>query len=181
MFHPLHGVELNPNSPINVNGIIEISEGGNGKFEVDEESGLLRLDRVLATPVAFPINYGFLPRTLGQDNDALDVMVISSIKIPPMTLVNVKVLGVMKMIDTGEIDDKLIGVPEKDPFFTHYKELTDIPATTISKIKNFFETYKILDNKKVEVLGFFNRTTAFQIIGESEARYRDHFNSIETE
>ena len=87
----------------------------------------------------------------------------------------------MKMIDTGEIDDKLIGVPEKDPFFTHYKELTDIPATTTNKIKSFFETYKLLDNKKVEVLGFFNKTMAFQIIGESEARYRDHFNSVESE
>lgn len=96
-----------------------------------------------------------------------------------MTLVNVRVLGVMKMIDTGEIDDKLIGVPEKDPFFSHYKELTDIPATTTNKIKSFFETYKLLDNKKVEVLGFFNKTTAFQIIGESEARYRDHFDSNE--
>lgn len=152
--HPLHGVEENVNSPVTVNAIIEIPEGTNGKYELDEETGLLMLDRILATPVVFPINYGFLPRTIGLDNDPLDIMVISSIQIPSLTLVPVRVLGVMRMNDTGETDDKLIGVPEKDPAYTGYKELTDIPTATINKIKAFFETYKILDNKKVVVLGF---------------------------
>jgi inorganic pyrophosphatase len=92
------------------------------------------------------------------------MMVISSIKIPSMTIVEVRVLGVMRMNDTGETDDKLIGVPEKDPFFSTYKELTDIPASTINKIRAFFETYKILDNKKVYVLGFEGKMAAFATI-----------------
>ena len=104
----------------------------------------------MATPVVFATNYGFLPKSIGLDNDPLDVMVISSLKIPPLTIVNVRILGVMRMIDTGEVDDKLIGVPEKDPVYTSYKEITDIPSQTINKIKAFFETYKILDNKIID-------------------------------
>lgn len=130
------------------------------------------LDRVLATPVAFPINYGFIPTSIGLDNDALDMMVISTIKIPSLTLVNVRVLGVMRMIDTGEVDDKVIGVPEKDPLFSSYKDITDIPSQTLNKIKAFFETYKILDNKKVTVLGFENKTSAYATIEDCKARYR---------
>ena len=168
----MHGVEENVNSPVTVNAIIEIPEGTNGKYEIDEETGLLMLDRVLATPVVFPINYGFLPRTIGLDNDPLDIMVISSIQIPSLTLVPVRVLGVMRMNDTGETDDKLIGVPEKDPVYTGYKELSDIPAATINKIKAFFETYKILDNKKVYVLGFEAKLAAFATIEDCEARYK---------
>ena len=101
----------------------------------------------MATPVVFATNYGFLPKSIGLDNDPLDVMVVSSLKIPPLTIVDVRVLGVMRMIDTGEVDDKLIGVPEKDPVYTSYKDITEIPSQTINEIKAFFETYKILDNK----------------------------------
>jgi inorganic pyrophosphatase len=170
--HPLHGVEDNVNSPVTVNAVVEIPEGQNGKFELDEESGLLRLDRVLATPVAFPINYGFLPKTIGLDNDPLDMMIISSIKIPSLMLVDVRVLGVMRMIDTGEVDDKLIGVPEKDPIYSGYKDITDVPVQTINKIKAFFETYKILDNKKVTVVAFEGKMNAYATIEDCQSRYK---------
>ena len=101
----------------------------------------------MATPVVFATNYGFLPKSIGLDNDQLDVMVVSSLKIPPLTIANVRVLGVIRMIDTGEVDDKSIGFPEKDPVYTSYKDITDIPSQTINEIKAFFETFKILDNK----------------------------------
>lgn len=130
------------------------------------------LDRVLATPVVFPINYGFIPKTIGLDNDPLDMMVIASVKIPPLTLVNVRVLGVMRMIDTGEVDDKVIGVVEKDPVYSSYKDITDVPSQTINKIKAFFETYKILDNKKVSVVAFENKMSAYATIEDCKARYR---------
>lgn len=131
----------------------------------------MRLDRVMAMAVIFPINYGYLPRTVGEDNDPLDMMVFSSVKIPSMTLVDVRVIGVMRMNDTGEIDDKIIGVPQKDPAFNHYKEITDVPTTHINRIKAFFETYKILDNKKVTVLGFEARMAAYETIQDCENRY----------
>lgn len=130
------------------------------------------LDRVLATPVVFPVNYGFIPKTIGLDNDPLDMMVIASVKIPSLTLVNVRVLGVMRMIDTGEVDDKVIGVVEKDPVFSSYKDITDVPSQTINKIKAFFETYKILDNKKVTVLAFENKMSAYATIEDCKSRYR---------
>lgn len=130
------------------------------------------LDRILATPVVFPTNYGFMPKTIGLDNDPLDVLVISSLKIPPLTIVNVRVLGIMRMIDTGDVDDKLIGVPEKDPAFVSYKDLSDIPSQTINKIKAFFETYKILDNKKVSVVAFEAKMQAYATIEDCQARYK---------
>lgn len=122
--------------------------------------------------VVFPVNYGFLPKTIGLDNDPLDMMVISSIKIPSLTLVDVRVLGVMRMIDTGDVDDKLIGVPQKDPVYSGYKDITDVPSQTINKIKAFFETYKILDNKKVSIVGFEGRMAAYATIEDCEIRYR---------
>lgn len=103
------------------------------------------------------------------------MMVISSIKIPSLTLVNVRVLGVMRMIDTGEVDDKLIGVPEKDPNFSGYKDISDVPTQTLNKIKAFFETYKILDNKKVTVVAFEGRMAAYATIEDCVIRYRNKF------
>lgn len=109
--HPFHNVETHSNDPVTINTVIEITEGSNVKYEVDEESGLLTLDRILNSPVVFPINYGFVPKTIGEDNDPLDVLLISSAKINPLTVVPMRVLGIMRMNDTGETDDKVIGVP----------------------------------------------------------------------
>lgn len=156
--------------------VIEISKGCKNKYELDKETGRLKLDRVLYTATHYPANYGFIPRTYAEDNDPLDVLVLCQEDIIPLTLVDCYPIGVLIMIDGNERDEKIIAVAEKDPFLNVYKDVTELPAHISSEIKHFFEVYKQLEGKQTEVEEFLGRTEAEKIIEKAMASYKEKFN-----
>lgn len=157
-------------------GVIEISKGCKNKYELDKETGRLKLDRVLYTATHYPANYGFIPRTYAEDNDPLDVLVLCQEDLIPLTLVDCYPIGVLIMVDGNERDEKIIAVAEKDPFLNVYKDVTELPAHISTEIKHFFEVYKQLEGKKTEVEEFLGRTEAEKIIEKSIASYKEKFN-----
>lgn len=173
--NPWHDVSYGDDSPSIVQCIIEIPSGSKAKYELDKESGLLRLDRVLFSSVHYPANYGFIPRTYCDDKDPLDVLVISQIAVVPFCIVNAKVIGVMRMLDGGESDDKIIAVAADDISVNHYNDITDLPPHLILEVQRFFEDYKILEKKEVVVEGFLGKEDAFRIVKESIELYNVTF------
>ncbi len=174
-FNPWHNVSYGKSSPDFVNAIIEIPEGSKAKYELDKESGLIKLDRVLFSSVHYPANYGFIPQTYCDDNDPLDILVLCSVQVLPLTLIEAKVIGVMHMIDNNEQDDKIIAVAKNDMSINYINELEELPPHTTIEIRNFFEDYKKLENKSVIVEEFLGREKAYKIIEESILLYNDKF------
>jgi len=175
MKHPWHSVSYGSEIPKYVNSIIEISKGSSGKYEIDKDSGLLKLDRVLYSAVHYPANYGFIPRTLADDGDPLDILVISSIGVHPLTLVEAKVIGVMLMIDNHESDEKIIAVAKNDMGVNYINDLNHLPPHTNVELKRFFEDYKKLEHKQVEVNEFYGKDKAYELIVKSIDRYKNVF------
>ncbi|QJX47087.1 inorganic diphosphatase [Hymenobacter taeanensis] len=174
-FNPWHDVERGENAPAVVNGIIEIPKGSKGKYELDKDSGLLKLDRVLFSAVHYPAAYGFIPKTYCDDKDPLDILVLCSVDIVPMCLVEAKVIGVMQMIDQDEEDDKIIAVAANDVSVNHYNDISDLPPHTLLEMQRFFEDYKALEHKHVSVERFMGREDAYRIIEESIKLYNETF------
>jgi inorganic pyrophosphatase len=141
-FNPWHHVSPGNKLPEFVNGIIEIPKGTRAKYELDKESGLLKLDRVLYSSVYYPANYGFIPQSFCDDHDPLDILILSQIDVVPMCIVEAKVIGVMRMLDNGEADDKIIAVAAGDPSVSHIQDISELPAHFISEMRSFFEDYK---------------------------------------
>lgn len=175
VLHPWHGVHFGPKAPATVNALIEIPQGSRAKYEVDKDTGLLKLDRVIYSSFQYPINYGFIPQTLGQDGDPLDILVLCSQTIHPLCLVEANVIGNMQMIDQGQTDDKIIAVAANDPSVNHYSRIVDLPQHFLLELKNFFEQYKVLENKKVEIDEFQEKDMACLIIREAIAYYKENF------
>ena len=173
--HPWHGAHYGEKSPQKVNALIEIPQGSRAKYEVDKATGLLKLDRVIYSSFHYPVNYGFIPQTLGQDNDPLDILVLCSQSIQSLCLVEANVIGNMQMIDNGEMDDKIIAVAAKDPSVNHITGIEALPQHFLLELKNFFEQYKVLENKKVEIDNFQDKDTAFGIINNAIAFYKENF------
>ncbi|WP_226389221.1 inorganic diphosphatase [Penaeicola halotolerans] len=173
--NPWHAVHFGDNAPQVVKAIIEIPKGSKGKFELDKDSGLIMLDRVLFSSVHYPANYGFIPQTYCDDNDPLDIMVISSIELPPMCLIEATVIGVMRMIDQGEADDKIIAVAKNDMSVNHIKNIEELPPHTTIEMRRFFEDYKKLENKEVKVEDFLGKEDAQRIVLESIDLYKKTF------
>lgn len=169
--NPWHKVKIGENAPSIVNGIIEIPKNTRAKYELDKESGLLLMDRVLFSSMYYPANYGFIPRTFCDDNDPLDILVLSQITIVPMCLVSAKVIGVMRMMDDGEMDDKIIAVAEHDVSVNHIDDISELPEHFFKELKNFFEDYKKLENKSVHVEDFQNAEVARKIVKQSMVDY----------
>jgi inorganic pyrophosphatase len=174
-FNPWHDVERGDNAPQTVNGIIEIPKGSKAKYELDKESGLLKLDRVLFSAVHYPAAYGFIPKTYCDDNDPLDILVLCSVDIVPMCLVEAKVIGVMQMIDGDEEDDKIIAVAAHDISVNHFNDISDLPPHTLNEMQRFFEDYKALEHKHVTVERFMGREDAYRIIDDSIKLYNETF------
>lgn len=175
VLHPWHGATYGDKAPASVNALIEISQGSRCKYEIDKRTGLLKLDRVVYSSFHYPVNYGFIPQTLGQDNDPLDILVMCSESIQPLCLVEATVIGNMQMIDSGEKDDKIIAVASKDPSVNHVTNINELPAHFFAVLKNYFEQYKVLENKKVEIDEFQDKETAYTIIEEAMAFYKTKF------
>lgn len=174
-FNPWHNVEIGNEAPVIVQAVIEIAQGTKGKYELDKTSGLLRLDRVLFSTVHYPANYGFIPRTLGDDHDPLDILVLSQIAIHPLCLVRARVLGAMRMLDNNEGDDKIIAVAADDISMAHYKHITELPDYFQMELKQFFEDYKKLEKKAVAVEEFQDEKVAFEIINQAIESYKKEF------
>ena len=175
VLHPWHGAHYGDKAPAIVNALIEIPQGSRSKYEIDKITGLLKLDRVIYSSFQYPINYGFIPQTLGQDSDPLDILVLCSQSIVPLCLVEATVIGNMQMIDTGSQDDKIIAVATKDPSVNHITSVEELPRHFILELRNFFEQYKVLENKKVVIDNFQDKATALRIIQEAIAFYSDNF------
>ncbi|CAD8047330.1 unnamed protein product [Paramecium primaurelia] len=173
--NPWHHVHFGNDSPKVVNAIIEITKGSKAKYELDKDSGLLKLDRVLFSAVHYPANYGFIPQTYCDDQDPLDILVLCSVEIEPMCLVEARVIGVMHMVDQGEIDDKIIAVAKNDAAYSGVNDLKDIPFHTTQEIQRFFEDYKKLEHKHVVVEEFKGKEDAYRIIEESIKLYEEKF------
>lgn len=175
VLHPWHGAHYGDKSPAIVNGLIEISQGSRAKYEIDKTTGLLKLDRVIYSSFHYPVNYGFIPQTLGEDNDPLDILVMCSESIQPLCLVQATVIGNMQMIDNGEKDDKIIAVATKDPTVNHFTNVNELPKHFIAVLRNYFENYKVLENKLVEIDEFQNKEAAYTIIEKAIAAYTKKF------
>ncbi len=171
VFNPWHHVGYGNEAPEVVTAIVEIPHGSKGKFELDKESGMLRLDRVLFSSVHYPAHYGFIPQTFCDDKDPLDIMVLTSIELPYMCLIDAKVIGVMHMVDQGEADDKIIAVAANDMSWNHINDINELPPHTLLEMRRFFEDYKALEDKEVLVNEFMGRDVAIKIVEESMKLY----------
>ena len=179
MFNPWHNVEVGERQPDIVNAIIEIPKGSRAKYEIDKPTGMLKLDRVLFSSFHYPTNYGFIPRSLGDDGDPLDILVLSQVSVEPLCLVSAKVIGVMRMIDQGKGDDKIIAVAERDMSVSHIESLEGLPQHFQSELRHFFEEYTKLESKTVLVDEFQDAATAKEIIAEALSNYLRHFGEPE--
>ncbi len=155
--------------------LIEIPKGCKTKYELDKQTGILRMDRVLYTSTIYPANYGFIPATYAEDGDPLDVLVLCSDAIYPMTLVTCTPIGVIKMIDSGECDEKIIAVPVNDPTYKDYTDIRDLPKHIFEEMMHFFTVYKMLENKVTEVKEIHGKDEAERVITSCIDKYNEIF------
>ncbi len=173
--NPWHAVRVGDNAPTSVNAVIEIPQGSKAKYELDKETGLLKLDRVLFSAVHYPANYGFVPRTYTDDHDPLDILVICSVAVDPLCIIEAKVIGVMYMLDEDERDNKIISVAQNDMSANYIDDLSELPPHTVVELKRFFEDYKKLEHRNVVVERFLGKDEAYKIVRESIQSYLEVF------
>lgn len=171
MIHPWHDLSPGSKPPEQVTAVVEIPTGSRNKYELDKATGLFRLDRVLYSAVSYPGEYGLIPRTLHEDGDPLDVLV--QVDQPTFTgcQIDVRPIGVLKMLDRGEPDDKIFAVPWHDPRYEEYYDIARFPQAYLKEIEHFFLIYKDLEGRRVEIQGWEGSDSAKQVIVDSIARY----------
>lgn len=173
--HPWHDVEIGKETPEIVTAVIEVPKGSKIKYELDKASGLIKVDRILFSSVHYPANYGFIPRTLCDDKDPLDILVLGQEPTIPLSLLRARPVGVMKMEDQGEADDKIIAVHADDPEFSHYRDILELPPHWVKQVKRFFEDYKALEMKTVKVNDFLGPKEALKIVNDAVELYKTQF------
>ncbi|HEY9792343.1 MAG TPA: inorganic diphosphatase [Candidatus Obscuribacterales bacterium] len=169
--HPWHDVDIGDQAPNVVTAVIEVPMGSNVKYELDKKSGLIKVDRTLFSAVHYPANYGFIPQTYCEDNDPLDILVLGQEPLVPLCLVRTKPIGLMKMVDQGELDDKVIAVHLDDQEYIDYNSIDDLPQHRLNQVKRFFQDYKLLEHKTVTVEQFFGPKEAHEAIQHAIAMY----------
>ncbi len=172
IWHDISSERIKPN---NFEALIEIPKGCKAKYELDKETGILKLDRVLYTSTVYPANYGFIPRTYAEDGDPLDVLVLTNESIFPMTLVSCYPIGVIKMLDGGKLDEKIIAIPFRDPTYNEYYDIKELPKHVFEEMMHFFEVYKKLENKKTAVKEIAHRDEAVEIVRKCLDLYKEKF------
>ena len=172
IWHDISPKRINPNDFMCV---IEISKGSKKKYELDKETGFIMLDRILYTSTHYPANYGFIPRTYGDDNDPLDVLLLCSEPLEPLTLVRAYPIGVISMIDNGRNDEKIIAIPFNDPTYNQYTNIDQLPSHLFDEMRHFFSVYKNLENKTTAVNEVSDRETAIKIVQASIDSYIENF------
>lgn len=175
--HPWHDISAGTQAPTVVNAVIEIPKDSHLKYELDKESGMLKLDRVLYSAVYYPGDYGFIPQTLWSDGDPLDILVLTGRPVVPLTLAEVRPIGVFKMIDGNEEDDKILAVYSCDPRFTEFTDIDTVPKHIVSEIKHFFESYKQLQGKECKILAIENALHAKAVITQAMQMYQKEYGS----
>jgi inorganic pyrophosphatase len=175
--HPWHDIDLSTEASDTFNAIIEIPKNSRAKYELDKVSGLLRMDRVLYSAMYYPTNYGFIPQTLSEDGDPLDILVFSQIAVEPLCIVEATIIGAFKMLDEGKADDKIIAVAKNDMSVNHVKDASQLAEHYHREIKNFFEEYKKLENKKVLVNELLGKEEALKIISSDRKNYIEQYKS----
>lgn len=171
MVNPWHDITPGEDLPSEFLSVIEIPFGSSVKYELDKNSGLIKLDRVLYSAVYYPANYGFVPQTLAEDNDPLDVLVFCQEPVVPLTLIQARTVGLMTMMDAGKKDHKIIAVATKDPEFNSYKQIDEMPAHRLMMLRRFFQDYKQLEGKHVEVDQPERAESAYPVIEDALERY----------
>jgi inorganic pyrophosphatase len=171
MWHAWHDVTPGQGLPARFTAVVEIPMGSSVKYELDKETGLLRLDRILYSAVYYPANYGFIPQTLAEDDDPLDVLVLCQEPVAPLTLVDARAIGLMTMIDSGKKDHKILAVAVHDPEYDGFQEAAELPAHRLNMLRRFFQDYKKLEGKAVEVDEMEPTAAALPVIEEALARY----------
>lgn len=170
-----HDISPNRISPEKFIAVIEITKGSKNKYELDKETGLIILDRILYTSTHYPANYGFIPRTYSEDHDPLDVLVLSQGVFEPLTLVEALPIGAIKMVDNNEVDEKIIAVPKGDPAYNCYRDINELPAHIFNEISHFFEVYKQLEHKVTSVKEIVGRERAVNMIEAAMEAYQMKF------
>ena len=173
MIHPWHDVTPGENLPGEFNAIIEIPMGSSVKYELDKRTGLIKMDRVLYSAVYYPANYGFIPQTLAEDDDPLDVLVLCQEPVVPLTLLKARAIGLMTMIDSGKRDHKILAVAVHDPEFSAFQEASELPPHRLNMLRRFFQDYKTLEGKAVEVDDFTPVGFTCSVIQDSLQRYSE--------
>lgn len=174
--HPWHNVDIGQASPDVVNAIIEIPIDSRVKTELDKPTGLLKVDRILHSSIVYPANYGFIPETLAEDGDPLDILVLCQLSVPPLSLMRARPIGVMPMVDGEDPDDKIIAVCVTDPEYNIYFDVSELPPYKMTKINQFFNDYKTLEHKKVQTFTAMGSGHAKRIIQRAYQAYHEHYN-----
>jgi inorganic pyrophosphatase len=174
MIHPWHDVTPGENLPLEFHTVVEIPMGSSVKYELDKRTGLLKLDRVLYSAVFYPANYGFIPQTFAEDDDPLDVLVLCQEPLSPLTLVSSRAIGLMTMIDAGKRDHKILAVAVSDPEFASFREAAELPPHRLTMLRRFFQDYKLLEGKSVEVDQIQPAASALPIIEDALQSYSQH-------
>ena len=172
-----HDIDPKAITPTDFTAVIEIPKASKCKYELDKYTGLLKLDRILYTSTHYPANYGFIPRTYADDGDPLDVLVLCSEPIYPMTLIRVYPIGVMRMTDGGKMDDKIIAIPFSDPTYLGISSIDELPPHIFDEIMHFFSVYKQLENKQTAVKTLLDRAEAEEIVRETIEAYNERFQN----
>lgn len=170
-----HDISPKRITPEDFVAVVEISKGSKKKYELDKETGLIILDRILYTSTHYPANYGFIPRTYGDDNDPLDVLILCSEPIEPLTLVRCFPIGVIRMIDNGKNDEKIIAIPVNDPTYNNYKDISELPKHVFDEMSHFFTVYKALEDKQTAVDEVSGKNDALEIITAAIENYIENF------
>jgi inorganic pyrophosphatase len=177
MAHAWHEVSIGADAPARFQAVVEIPKGSKVKYELDKATGLLRVDRVLYSSVSYPANYGFIPQTLGDDHDPLDVLVLMQEPVVPLAILRAKPIGMMRMSDQGESDEKIIAVAMDDPEYSHYVHINELAPHRLDALRTFFEDYKKLERKEVTVKDFTGPIEAIRVVHHCMKLYKQKFGN----